>query len=110
MLNLFDTPAPTRKRRSKTENRSETLVIAGIVVLMNNDQLYVRRDMNADCDLQTLLDTMYQIRRTVQIGSKQRQHMAIFVDDVMVSMYFAPEFERDTVRKILMERLHAQTG
>jgi hypothetical protein len=110
MLNLFDTPAPTRKRRSETENRSETLVIASIVVLMNDDQIYIRRDMNADCDLQTLLDTMYQIRRTVQIGNKQRQHMAIFIDDVMVSMFYAPDFDRDTVRIILMERLYAQTG
>ena len=110
MLNLFDTPAPARKRRSETDNRSETLIIGNIVILMNDDMLYIRRDMNDNCDVRRMYETMAQVRRTIQMGSKRHEHMTIFTSSFDVTMYYAPEFDRNEVREILVKRLHAQNG
>ena len=109
-MELFETVAPTRKRRSEDINRSETLVIAGIVVLMNDDMLYIQQDMNTDCSMEQLIDAMRQIRRSIQIGCKQRQRMVIFGSDEMARMIYAPHFERNVVRDVLVKRLHAQIG
>ena len=106
-MELFETKT-TRKRRDETENRSETLVINDVVVLLNNHMIHIRQDMNADVSLGQLLETMSQIRRSIQIGSKQRQRMVIFPSATEVLMFFAPHFERGVVRQVLVERLHAQ--
>jgi len=107
METLFETTT-TRKRRDENVNRSETLVIAGVVVLMNDTMLYIRQDMNADSTMEQLLDVMRQVRRSIQIGCKQRQRMAIFASDSEGTMFYAPHFGRDDVRNVLVERLHAQ--
>jgi hypothetical protein len=108
MENLFEGTTTTRKRRDENENRSETLVINEVVVLLNDHMLYIRQDMNADVSLGQLLETMSQIRRSIQIGSKQRQRMVIFPNVANVMMFYAPHFERGAVRQLLVERLHAQ--
>jgi hypothetical protein len=109
-MELFETVAPSRKRRSESENRSETLIIGDIVVLVNDDMLYIRRDMNDNCGIRQMFETLGQARRTIQMGSKRQGRMTIFTSSFDVKMYFAPHFDRDTVRDILIERLHAQTG
>jgi hypothetical protein len=109
-MELFETIAPTRKRRDENENRSETLVIADIVILLNDDMLYIRRDMNDNCGVRQMFETLAQIRRTIQMGSKRRERMTVFTSSFDVKMYFAPHFDRNEVRTILIERLHAQTG
>jgi tRNA threonylcarbamoyladenosine modification (KEOPS) complex Cgi121 subunit len=63
--------------------------------------------MNSGCSIPQLIGVMQQIRRSIQIGSKKRQRLVIFGSDEMVRMFYAP-FKRDTIRDILMERLHAQ--
>lgn len=108
METLFEGTTTTRKRRDENENRSETLVINDVVVLLNDHMVYIRQDMNADVSLGQLLETMSQIRRSIQIGCKQRRRMTIFPSVSEVLMFFAPHFERSVVRQVLVDRLHAQ--
>lgn len=106
---LFETNT-SRARRDENLNRSETLLIGEVVVLMNDQMVYIRRDMNGNADLEQLLDAMRQVRRTIQVGCKRRERMTIFASTEEVTMFYAPKFERDIVRAVLVERLHAQIG
>jgi hypothetical protein len=106
-MELFEEVVSTRKRRDENENRSETLVIGDAVILLNDQMVYIRQEMNSDCSIPQLIGVMQQIRRSIQIGSKKRQRLVIFGSYEMVRMFYAP-FKRDTIRDILMERLHAQ--
>lgn len=107
-MELFKEVAPMRKRRDENENRSETLVIGDVAVLLNDQMLYIRQEMNTDCSIPQLIDVMKQIRRSIQIGGKKRQRLVIFGSDEMVRMIYAPHFSRMDVRRALVERLHAQ--
>lgn len=109
-MELFETVAPTRKRRDENTNRSETLVIGDVVVLLNNQMLYIQQEMNSDCSIPQLIEVMQQVRRSIQIGNRKRQRLVIFGSDAMVRMIYAPHFNRDNIRNALIERLQAQTN
>jgi hypothetical protein len=57
-----------------------------------------------------MFETLAQVRRTIQMSSKRQERITIFTSSFDLKMYFAPHFDRETVRAILVERLHAQIG
>lgn len=95
-----------RKRRDENTNRSRQFVIQDTIILVNDDKIYIRRDMNNG---DNGLEVMKQVLRSIGVRLKRRVAYLIVICSTEIYVSYSPH-KRDEIETALSHRFGVGDG